>query len=362
DPGPAATPSGGAPKKTLSFRALVLTGHGGYDKVKLQVKTQQEPRPGPGELRVRVRACGLNFAELGRQGLYEPLPAPPVVMGMEGAGVVEAVGEGVEERRVGDRVIALSRSGAWQEVLVLPAALTFLMPEQMSFEEGAALPVNYLTAYLMLFEMANLRPGKSVLIHMAAGGVGIAATQLCQTVPDVTIFGTASASKHETIAQGGVTHPVDYRTRDYVEEIRKISPNGVDIVLDPLGGLDTQKGFSLLKPLGTLIIFGAANVVTGQKKNLFALAKTWYHQLSLTALKLMQSNKTIGGFHLGFLSDEQLIRSTLSKLVELYRQGKIKPRIDSCFHFEEVSYAMRRMHDRQNIGKVILIPEAKKAA
>uniref|UniRef100_H3CKB9 Alcohol dehydrogenase-like C-terminal domain-containing protein n=1 Tax=Tetraodon nigroviridis TaxID=99883 RepID=H3CKB9_TETNG len=91
---------------------------------------------------------------------------------------------------------------------------------------------------------------------MTAGGVGIAATQLCQTVPDVTIFGTASASKHETIAQGGVTHPVDYRTRDYVEEIRKISPNGVDIVLDPLGGLDTQKGFSLLKPLGTLIIFG----------------------------------------------------------------------------------------------------------
>lgn len=86
------------------------------------------------------------------------------------------------------------------------------------------------------------------------------------------------------------------------------------------------------------MITGAANVVTGQKKNLFALAKTWYHQLSLTALKLMQSNKTIGGFHLGFLSDEQLIRSTLSKLVELYRQGKIKPRIDSCYYFEEVSF------------------------
>lgn len=85
------------------------------------------------------------------------------------------------------------------------------------------------------------------------------------------------------------------------------------------------------------MIPGAANIMTGQKKNLFALAKTWYHQLSLTALKLMQSNKTIGGFHLGFLSDEQLIKSTLLKLVELYKQGKIKPRIDSCHHFEEVS-------------------------
>uniref|UniRef100_H2TFV1 Vesicle amine transport 1 n=1 Tax=Takifugu rubripes TaxID=31033 RepID=H2TFV1_TAKRU len=366
EPPPAASPAPGSSpatqRKTQSFRALVLTGHGGYDKVKLQVKTEAQPQLKAGEVLVRVKACGLNFAELlGRQGLYDLLPAPPVIMGMEGSGVIEAVGEGVEDRKVGDRVIAMSRSGMWQELIVVPADLTFPMPEQMSFEEGAALPINYLTAYVMLFEMANLRPGKSVLIHMAAGGVGIAATQLCQTVPDVTIFGTASASKHETIAQGGVTHPIDYRTRDYVEEIRKISPNGVDIVLDPLGGSDTQKGFSLLKPLGTLIIFGAANIVTGQKKNLFALAKTWYHQLSLTALKLMQSNKTIGGFHLGFLYDEQLIRSTLLKLVELYRQGKIKPRIDSCYHFEEVSDAMRRMHERQNIGKVILIPEAKKA-
>lgn len=195
---------------------------------------------------------------------------------------------------------------------------------------------------------------------MAAGGVGIAVTQLCQTVPDVTVFGTASASKHETIAEGGVTHPIDYRTKDYVEEIRKISPKGVDIVLDPLGGSDTQKGFSLLKPLGTLIVFGAANCVTGQKKNLLAMAKTWYNQLSLTTLKLMQANKAVCGFHLGYISDEQLISMTMFKLLELYRQGKIKPRIDSCYHFEEVTDAMRRMHERQNIGKVILLPEAKK--
>ncbi|CAK6956646.1 synaptic vesicle membrane protein VAT-1 homolog [Scomber scombrus] len=261
---------------------------------------------------------------------------------------------------VGDRVITLGKSGMWQELVVVSADRTFPMPEQMSFEEGAALPVNYLTAYMMLFEMASVRPGKSVLIHMAAGGVGIAVTQLCQTVQDVTVFGTASASKHETIAQGGVTHPIDYRTKDYVEEIRKISPKGVDIVLDPLGGSDTQKGFSLLKPLGTLIVFGAANCVTGQKKNLLAMAKTWYNQLSLTTLKLMQSNKAVCGFHLGYISDEQLISRTMFTLLELYSQGKIKPRIDSCYHFEEVADAMRRMHERQNIGKVILLPEPKK--
>ncbi|KAI9514226.1 Synaptic vesicle membrane protein VAT-1 [Dissostichus eleginoides] len=273
----------------------------------------------------------------------------------------------------------LIRSGMYQEVVVVAAGNTFPMPEQMSFEEGAALPVNYLTAYLMLFESANLKPGKSVLVHMAAverlqplltsvgaavctsvGGVGVAVTQLCQTVPDVTVFGTASASKHEIISQGGVTHPIDYRTKDYVEEVRKISPNGVDIVLDPLGGSDTQKGFSLLKPLGMLIVFGAANCVTGQKKNLLAMAKTWYNQLSLSMLKLMQTNKGVCGFHLGYIPDEQLIIRTMGKLLELYSQGKIKPRIDSCYHFEEATDAMKRMHERQNIGKVILLPEAKK--
>ncbi|CAJ1081000.1 synaptic vesicle membrane protein VAT-1 homolog [Xyrichtys novacula] len=348
-------------EKPLPCRALVLTGYGGYDKIKLQVKTLSPPQLKPGEVLLRVKACGLNFAELlGKQGLYELLPAPPVTLGMEGCGVIEACGEDVKDRKVGDRVIALDRSGMWQEVVVVPANRTFPMPEEMSFEEGAALPINYLTAYMMLFEMANLRPGKSVLIHMAAGGVGIAVTQLCKTVPDVTVFGTASASKHETISQGGVTHPIDYRTKDYVEEIRKISPKGVNIVLDPLGGSDTQKGFNLLKPLGQLIVFGAANCVTGQKKNLLAMAKTWYNQLSLSTMKLMQANKAVCGFHLGYIQDEELFGSSMMKLLELYKQGKIKPRIDSCYHFEEVAEAMKRMHERQNIGKVILLPEAKK--
>ncbi|XP_069547919.1 synaptic vesicle membrane protein VAT-1 homolog [Brachyistius frenatus] len=350
-----------AEEPPLSCRALVLTGYGGYDKVKLQVKTQIKPQLKPDEVLVRVKACGLNFAELlGRQGLYELLPAPPVTMGMEGSGVIEAVGEDVKDRKVGDRVIALKRSGMWQDLVVVSAARTFSMPEEMTFEEGAALSINYLTAYMMLFEMANLRPGKSVLVHMAAGGVGIAATQLCQTVQDVTVFGTASASKHETISQGGVTHPIDYRTKDYVEEIRKISPKGVDIVLDPLGGSDTQKGFSLLKPLGMLIAFGMANCVTGQKKNLLAIAKTWYNQFSLNTMKLIQTNKAISGFHLGYITDEELFTRMMLKLLELYRQGKIKPRIDSCYHFEEVADAMKRMHERQNVGKVILLPEPKK--
>ncbi|XP_061822084.1 synaptic vesicle membrane protein VAT-1 homolog [Nerophis lumbriciformis] len=352
--------SSSSPPEEETCRALVLTGYGGYDKVKLQVKAFKKPALQPGEVLVRVQACGLNFAELmGRQGLYEPLPAPPVTLGMEASGVIEAVGGDVKDRKVGDRVIILSRCGAWQEFVVVPASRAFPMPESMSFEEGAAIPINYMTAYMMLFEMANLKPGKSVLVHMAAGGVGIAATQLCQMVPDVTVFGTASASKHDIIAEVGVTHPIDYHTKDYVEEIGKISPKGVDIVLDPLGGSDTQKGFNLLKPLGSLIVFGAANCVTGQKRSLLAMMKTWYNQLSINTMKLMQTNKAVCGFHLSYMDDGH-IQDAMASLLELYRQGKIKPHIDSCYHFEEVADAMRRMHERQNIGKVILLPQPKK--
>ncbi|XP_037112472.1 synaptic vesicle membrane protein VAT-1 homolog [Syngnathus acus] len=345
-------------EEAFTYRALVLTGYGGYDKVKLQVK-KGKPSLKAAEVQVRVKACGLNFADLmARQGLYDRLPSPPVSPGMECSGVVEAVGEEVTDRKVGDKVMVLNRFGLWQEVVVVAADHTFLMPEGMSFEEAAAVPVNYITAYMMLFDFGHLRPNQSVLVHSAAGGVGTAATQLCKTVKDVTVFGTASASKHEAIAQAGVTHPIDYRTKDYVEEVRKISPKGLDIVLDPLGGSDTHKAYNLLKPMGKLITYGAANMLAGQKKNLLAVAKNWYHQFSIHTLNLIQSNKSVCGFHLGYLDGEtELIGQALHTVLDLYKQGKVKPRIDSTWHLEQVGDAMRKMQERNNIGKVVLITE-----
>ncbi|XP_005796735.1 synaptic vesicle membrane protein VAT-1 homolog [Xiphophorus maculatus] len=355
---PAATTEKAPEEETFTYRALVLTGYGGYDKVKLQVK-KGKPALKAGEVLVRVKVCGLNFADLmARQGLYDRLPSPPVTPGMECSGVVEAVGEEVTDRKVGDKVMVLNRFGLWQEVAVVPASHTFLIPDGMSFEEAAALPVNYITAYLMLFDFGNLRPNQSVLVHAAAGGVGIAATQLCKTVKDVTVFGTASASKHEAISQGGVTHAIDYRTKDYVEEVRKISPKGLDIILDPLGGSDTHKAYNLLKPMGKLITYGAANMLAGQRKNLIAVAKNWYHQFSIHTLSLIQGNKSVCGFHLGYLDGEmELITQAMNTILDLYKQGKVKPRIDSTWHLEQVGDAMRKMQERNNIGKMILTTE-----
>ncbi|XP_064380900.1 synaptic vesicle membrane protein VAT-1 homolog [Dromaius novaehollandiae] len=364
-PAPAAAPSpeppaGGGDAAAAEHRALVLTGFGGYEKVKVQARRGGGPRPG--ELSVRVRACGLNFADLlARQGLYERQPPPPYCPGMECAGTVRALGDGVRGRQVGDRVMVLARSGLWQEVVNVPANQTWLMPEGMSFEEGAAFPVNYITAYMILFDFGNLRPNQSVLIHMAAGGVGTAAVQLCKTVENVTIFGTASASKHDALRESGVAHPIDYRTMDYVEEVRKISPKGVDIVMDPLGGSDTSKAFHLLKPMGKLITYGVSNVITGQKKNLMAMAKTWWNQFSINALQLLHHNKAVCGYDLGNMDEEyELLGGVITKLINLYNQGKIKPKIDSVWPFEQVADAMRQMQEKKNVGKVILVPEVPK--
>ncbi|NWJ03330.1 VAT1 protein, partial [Crypturellus undulatus] len=263
--------------------------------------------------------------------------------------------------QVGDRVMVLARWGLWQEVVNVPANQTWLIPEGMSFEEAAAFPVNYITAYMILFDFGNLRPNQSVLIHMAAGGVGTAAVQLCKTVENVTVFGTASAAKHDALKTGGVAHPIDYRTMDYAEEVRKISPKGVDIVMDPLGGSDTSKAFHLLKPMGKLITYGVSNVITGQKKNFMAMAKTWWNQFSINALQLLHHNKAVCGYDLANMDEEyELLGGVMTKLINLYNQGKVKPKIDSVWPFEQVADAMRKMQEKKNVGKVILVPEVPK--
>ncbi|XP_078703269.1 synaptic vesicle membrane protein VAT-1 homolog isoform X15 [Branchiostoma floridae x Branchiostoma belcheri] len=353
----AAEPAAPAEPPEPTVRTIVLTGHGGYDKLSVQQKPQ--PKAGKGEVLVRVKAAGLNFSELMvRQGLHDRMTKPPVVLGMEAAGVIEELGEDVSDFEVGQNVICLAQTGMWREIVAVPATNVFVMPEEMSYEEGAAIPLSYLTAYFMLFDFGNLRPGKSLLVHIAAGGVGWAATQLAKTVENVTVFGTASATKHDAIKENGVDHPIDYRTRDYSEEIKNISPKGVDIVLDPLGGADTSKGLQLLRPMGKIVTYGSANMVKGENRNLMKMAKTLWQSTSVSPVSLVKTNKAIAGFQLAHLTGEiELVRSAFQDILNMYKDGKIKPRIDSVWAFEQVAEAMQQMNERRNIGKVILSPE-----
>jgi len=339
------------------MRAIWITKHGGPDV--LEVREQPDPVPGQGEVRVRIRACGLNFAEImARQGLYPDAPKPPCVVGYEAAGVVDALGAGVAEPREGTRVIALTRFGAHAEAVCVPVTQVLTMPEAMSFEEGAALPVVYVTAHHVLFRCASLRPGARVLVHMAGGGVGLAALQLCRTVPGVIVFGTASAAKHAFLREQGFDHCIDYRTADYVAEVRRLTNGqGVDLVLDPLGGEDWKKGYELLRPAGMLVAYGFANMATGEKRNLFHVAVNFFKVPKFSPMAMMDQNRAVGGVNIGHLWREvDMLNGEMRDLIALYRAGKIKPTVDSVFKFADVAAAHRRMHERKNVGKIVLVP------
>lgn len=339
------------------MRAIWITKAGGPEV--LAVRETPDPEPGPGQVRIRVHAAGLNFAEvMARQGLYPDAPKTPCVVGYEVAGVVDRLGPDVTTVDVGQRVLALVRFGGHAELVCAPVVQVVPMPDDMSFEAAAAIPVNYVTAYHMLFRVANLRPRDRVLVHMAAGGVGIAVLQLCRTVADVVTFGTASAAKHDVLRAEGCTHPIDYRTSDYVARVRELTDgDGVDIVLDALGGRDWKKGLALLRPVGQLVAYGFANLTSGERRHLVRLARQATGIPLVTPVGLMDRNHTISGVNLGHLwSRADLIREELQALVALWRDGAIAPRIDGTYRFGQAAEAHRRITERRNVGKVILVP------
>jgi NADPH:quinone reductase-like Zn-dependent oxidoreductase len=339
------------------MRAIWTTGTNGPDS--LDVRETEDPEPKPGQVRIRVSAAGLCFAEvMAAQGLYPGAPKFPAVLGYEAAGVIDKVGEGVDERRAGSHVVALARNGAHSDVVCVPDNQAFAIPPGKDFTEAAAIPVNYLTAYHILFRTATIRPGERVLVHMAAGGLGIAALQLCRTVDGVETFGTASAAKHAVLREEGCTHPIDYHTTDYAKEVRRLTNGeGVDVVLDPLGGADSRKGLKLLRPGGRLVAYGFANMTGGQRRNPARVLKQAASMPLLTPLQLMNANKTVAGVHIGRLVDQMdLLAQELTEVLALWAAGSIAPRIDATYPFAKAAEAHRRILSHGNTGKIILTP------
>jgi synaptic vesicle membrane protein VAT-1 len=336
------------------MRSLYNTRFGGTDV--LQVREEPDPIPREGEVLIRAERSGLNFADImARVGLYPDAPKPPMVMGYEVAGTVAAVGSGVTAPKIGDRVIALTHFKGQSDRVIAPAWQALPMPAGMTFDAGAALPVNYLTALHMMFHVGQLRPGDRILIHMAAGGVGLAAIQLAKQVENVTIFGTASASKHAMLKEAGVHHPIDYRTVDYAAEIRRITGGkGVHMVLDALGGNDWNKGYKLLAPAGHLIAFGWANMVSGERRNVFKVGKEYLSMKSYSPATLMNHNHTVSGVNMGSLWGEaDLMTSHMRRLLELFQQKKISPHVDKVFPLSKAGEAHQYVQARKNVGKVL---------
>ena len=337
------------------MKALFISRHGGPEV--LEVREQPDLTAGPGQVRIAVSRAGLNFADIAaRVGLYPDAPKPPMVVGYEVAGTVDQVGAGVTGLPVGTKVSAITHFGGHATQVVVNAAFARPLPEGMSEDLAAALPVNYLTAFHMLFRVGQLRPKGRVLVHMAAGGVGLAAIQLCKTVPGVEIFGTASASKHALLREAGVKHPIDYRSENYVEVVkRETGGRGVDLVLDALGGKDWAKGYSLLAPAGQLIIFGWANMVSGTKRSIPTVIKQFLSMPRFSPMQLMPDNRGVAGVNLGHLWNEQeLLGDELDALLALFREGKIRPHVDRVFPLSQAADAHRYIQERKNVGKVLL--------
>ncbi len=326
----------------------------------LKVKEAPDPAPAAGEIRVRVEASGVNFADImGRLGIYPDLPPIPVVPGYEVAGRVDAVGAGVDASWIGRDVIAMTRFGGYADVVCAPQGQVFARPEGMSALEGAALPVNYITAWQLVVAMGGLKKGETMLVHSAGGGVGIAATQLAKHI-GATVIGTASAGKHEALRELGVDHLIDYTREDFEKRTREITGGrGVELILDAVGGESVKKGFRILAPTGRLGMFGASSMATGRTRNplallSFALQTPW---LQANPVTLMNENKGVFGVNVGHMWNETpRIARWFEEILGLWKEGVVKPQIAKTFAFAEAGAAHDYIQSRSNLGKVLLTP------
>jgi NADPH:quinone reductase-like Zn-dependent oxidoreductase len=340
------------------MKAIVIPRYGTADV--LRVGALPEPEPGTGEVRIEVRAAGLNFSDVSaRQGLYPDAPKPPMVVGYEVAGTIDALGEGVSGLARGDRVWAICHFGGQAERVCTRASLVRRMPASLDFVHGAALPVAYATALLLTSRFGHVAKNERVLVHMAAGGVGLAAINLCRLVPGVTLFGTASKTKHDFLLGRGVDHPIDYRAMDFEKEVHRLTEGrGVHLILDPMGGRHWRKNYRLLAPLGRLMVFGFANATRAGTRSFGRVLAELVHLPRWSPMTLMNDNRAVMGLNLGHLIDDHdLIAAGLDALAELVFAGAIDPVVDCVLPFSRAVEAHRRIEDRENVGKVILVPD-----
>jgi NADPH:quinone reductase-like Zn-dependent oxidoreductase len=324
----------------------------------LQVQETSDPTPRSGEVRIRVEACGVNFTDImGRTGLYPHSPSIPYVPGFEVAGEIDMVGQGVPDLKEQDKVFALTRFGGYSDVVCVPYKQVFKRLEWMDAQHGAAFPVNYLMAYLMLVVMGSLRKGDKVLIHNAGGGVGLAALDICRII-GAESYGTASPGKHEFLLDRGLHFPIDYRNFDYEQVIKDLTAgSGIQLILDSLGGPHWKKNYRLLLPTGRLVLYGISSALPGKRRSWPALIRFLMNFPQYTPNSLRNDSKGVLGVNLNPLWEQMdLLKPWMKQLITWYDEALFRPHIDRTFPFSGAAAAHHYIQDRGNIGKVLLIP------
>jgi len=324
------------------MKAIEVTEYGDSDR--LETIDAERPDPGPGEVRIAVEAAGINFADImQRRGHYPGGPEPPYVPGMEAAGRVDAVGDGVTDVSEGDRVVAMVQTGGYAEYAVANAERLFPVPEAMSLEEAAGFPIQFLTAHSCLFAWGGLEEGESVLIQAAAGGVGTAAVQLASNA-GAEVFGTASTQeKLDLAADLGCDHPINYTETDFREVIEEETDGeGVDLVLESVGDDVFERSLDAMAHFGRMVTYGVASGVPAEVSN----------------QRLLFENKTVKGFHLGQAAthDPSRVMQAVPDLTEGLASGDLEVVLGKSFALAEAADAHQYIEDRKSSGKVVLKP------
>jgi NADPH2:quinone reductase len=323
------------------MRAIEVPAYGDADV--LTTTERPVPDPDEGEVRIEVRAAGINFADImQRRGHYHGGPEPPYVPGMEVAGVVDAVGDGVN-REPGEAVVSLVEAAGYAEYAVADARGLLEIPEGMGVEEAAGFPVQWLTAHNCLHEWGGLEAGETVLIHAAAGGVGSAAVQLADEA-GATVVGTASTeAKLDTARDLGMDHGIRYTEVDFVDRVEDVTDGeGVELVLDGIGGETTDRSLQALSSFGRMVSYGAASGEPGRPNT----------------ADLLFGNKRVIGYHLGRAIAEEPMRvmGAVPELSGLLADGTVAVQVGHTFDLEAAAEAHQFIEDRKSSGKVLLVP------
>jgi len=338
------------------MKQVWITSTGGSGN--LQLREAPDPQPQGVEIRIRVKASGINFADiLARRGLYPDAPKLPAVVGYEVSGVVDAAGPEAQPGWVGKQVLALTRFGGYADTVVVPQAQVFEKPGALGFEEAAAIPVNYLTAWQLLVVMGALKPDERVLIHNAGGGVGLAAIDIARRV-GATILGTASAGKHAFLKERGLHEAIDYTRLDWTREVARLTEGrGVELITDPLGGAEWKKSYRALRSTGRLGMFGASTATQSRLPGALKLLGVGLGMPWFNPVALMNQNRSVFGVNLGHLWDEPLkIRCWMKALLDGVEAGWLRPHVDRVFPLAQAGDAHAYIEARKNIGKVVLLP------
>jgi NADPH:quinone reductase len=301
--------------------------------------------PGRGEVRVRNHAAALNFFDILQvQGKYQIKPAFPFTPGAEVAGVVDALGDGVSSVRVGDRVAAMLSGGGFAEFSIAPAASVFSIPEKLSFNEAAAMPIVYHTSYFALTHRTVLRAGEWLLVHAGASGVGMSAIQIGKALGARVIATAGSEAKRAFAMKQGADHALDYSDANWVDRVKEITGGGANVIYDPVGGDVFDLSTKCIAPEGRLLVIGFAS---GRIP-------------AIAANRILLKNISVVGVLWGgyVQTHPEYPAAVHDALLEMFEAGEICPVVGATYPFDELPRGLRDLADRKVLGKAVLRVEA----